>query len=265
MDDLAAELRGLSVYEAKRKISLLGHRVGELNYVESPVRRLTVLAAKSRPVSGSEIAAVDLTLSGTNPIKYLPGIYQGNEFLTRFLWVFQHLAYDTTAILDNLHRYFTPVDAPREFVEWIARWFGLNLDHLGADDASVILLQNAVPLYRWRGTARGLKALLKILTGVEPEIYENQMPYGPYVISGTDVTAHVLDPLTAKCSFTVHFPVEEQSFSTSLRAQVSQVLKSEKPAHAQCFVTYKAPDREPRKTMVVTDSSQLPGLDGMML
>ena len=263
--DLNTELYGLGIYQAKRKIELLGLKIGEIQYSESPIRRLTVLKARQRKSKNSSVPVVDLQLSGINPIKHLPSIYQNNDFLNKFLWVFQHLSYEITAVLDNLHLFLTPMEAPSDFVEWIATWFGLNIENLGDENSARLLLQNAVLLYRWRGTSKGLRAILKIVTGVEPEIFENSMPYGPYVISGGAVEGHVLNKLTANSYFTVYFPVEEHQFTPHIRARIVQIMKTEKPAHTQSYITYKIAEKAVRKSTVILDDTMLGGGDGMSI
>ena len=263
--DINSELYGLGIYHAKQKIQRMGFSLGNISYQESPIKRLMVLKAICREEADADIPMVDLHLTGSNPIKNLPSMYQSNDFLSRFLWVFQHMAYETTAILDNLHHFFTPMDAPNEFVEWIAAWFGLNLEHLGNEDTARFLLQNAVPLYRWRGTKKGLQAMLKIITGIEPIIEENSMPYGPYAIVGDGVEAHVLDRMTARNYFTVFFQVAEQHFSPQIRARIQDVIKTEKPAHTQCFLCYQVPEKPVRKTTVILADTMALGNDGMAI
>jgi len=75
--------------------------------------------------------------------------------------------------LDNLDAYFDPALAPRDFVSMLAAWVGLPLDDNWRDEQSRRLVAQAIEMYRWRGTCRGLTALIEAYTGVTPTITES--------------------------------------------------------------------------------------------
>ncbi len=252
---------GLNVFDALKRIEASGLSLGELSYVDSNVRRLTVLDIEPK---AKDSPCVDLTVAGLNPVRYLPSLYNSNDFLKRMLMVFQHVSYGTTTIMDNQYRYFTPMEAPMEFVRWMASWFGVSLDTAENDESTRLLVQYAVPLFRRRGTASGLRTILKIVTGIEPQILENTMPYGPYVISGSAIDAHVLDERTARSYFTVHFPVPEEKMGKERVMHISKLIQDEKPAHTECFVTFQAPEKAARKTTTIDDSTIMGQDDGII-
>jgi len=173
---------GLDIYRARKKILLEFPQLDEGNinirYVESPYPRFTVLNSTYNEEKG----AVDLEASSGNPIRHLPSNYQGNEFLRGFLMVFQHIANDTTITLDNMHEYFRPMESPSAFLPVLADWLGIHLDTLGGEEEVRRFLQYAIPLYRYRGTALGLRAHLAIVSGVVPEIIEGAVPYSAMLI-----------------------------------------------------------------------------------
>ena len=54
----------------------------------------------------------------------------------------------------------------------LASWVGLQIDDNWRDEQLRQLLARAVELHRWRGTLRGLTALVEAYTGATPDITE---------------------------------------------------------------------------------------------
>ena len=145
-------------------------------------------------------------------LQYLPAIYQGNDFLARFLRIFETLFAPVEDVADHPHDYFDPRLAPPDFLPWLASWVDLVLDENWPEARRRALIRRGVELYRWRGTARGLKAYLKIYTNLEPEIIEHLTPEdgGPFRFTV------VLRPGP-------HDALDE--------ARVRAIIEAEKPAH----------------------------------
>lgn len=143
---------------------------------------------------------------------YLPAIYREDDFLGRFLKVFQDILSPVESALDNLHYYFDPLMAPEEFLAWLASWIDLALDENWPIGKRRQLIRAGAELYRWRGTKRGLREYLRIYTGVEPEIVEHfaGSEKGPYHF---EVVLLLKDPAA----------LDER--------RVRQVITAEKPAH----------------------------------
>jgi phage tail-like protein len=154
-------------------------------------------------------------------LQYLPAIYQEDEFLGRFLMIFEDVLSPVERILENIHFYFDPMMAPEGFLPWLASWIDLVLDENWPIDNEKRrefikrqreLIKAGVELYRWRGTKRGLREYLRIYTGVESEIIEHfdENDGGPYRFT---VIIRVPDP---------------KSLDERL---VRRVINAEKPAH----------------------------------
>ena len=60
----------------------------------------------------------------------------------------------------------TPVPSPRQYLAWLASWFGLVLDPQWTPVQQRFLIRNVDRFYRWRGTPGGLMAIL--LTYLSP-------------------------------------------------------------------------------------------------
>ena len=102
----------------------------------------------------------------------LPAIYQEDPFTGRLTAAFDDVLASVILTLDNLDAYVDPALAPRDFVEWLAGWVGFPIGETWPEDRSRELVARAVELYRWRGTVKGLRDLLAVYTGIEPEVVD---------------------------------------------------------------------------------------------
>jgi phage tail-like protein len=95
------------------------------------------------------------------------------DFLGRFLLIAENLLASVEQTIDCIHAYFDPRLAPAEMLDWLGSWVALRLDETWPVAAQRELIAMATTLYRWRGTARGMRAHLRLLTGYEPTLVEN--------------------------------------------------------------------------------------------
>jgi phage tail-like protein len=253
---------GLDIYQARKKIMQdfpqLNEKKIDIRYVESPYPRFTVLKSAYDEASG----LIELEASSGNPIRHLPSNYQNNEFLRGFLMVFQHVINDTTITLDNMNEYFRPMESPASFLPVLADWLGIHLDTLGGEDEVRHFLQYAIPLYRYRGTALGLRAHLAIVSGVVPEILEGVTPYPAMLIDvNAQAESSLMDSEDNKNSFTIHFPVLRSKFSDTLIRRLSLIVQGEKPVHAKAYITFEAAKKK-RRDITVIDTDTVMGMDG---
>ncbi len=149
-------------------------------------------------------------------LKYLPAFLGGNEFLGRFLLIFEQILTPLDRQIDQLYQYFDPRLAPPDFLPWLASWLGLVLDERWPEGQRRELIRAAVELYEWRGTRRGLSEFLRLYTGFTPEIVE------PGVGKG------------AKADQAHRFIVRIKSSEPDKldRALLMSIIDLEKPAHA---------------------------------
>ncbi|MQA25119.1 MAG: phage tail protein [Micromonosporaceae bacterium] len=115
-------------------------------------------------------------------LRGLPSIYHDQDFTRRFTAAFDEALAPVFTTLDCLETYLDPALAPPDFVEWLAHWVGV-VAQLPVDERHRRrLVASAADLYSWRGTVRGLRETVRLLTGAEPEIVEPGQPgsSGPY-------------------------------------------------------------------------------------
>ena len=175
-------------------------------------------------------------------LQYLPTIYQEANrearrnsaeyepppFFERFLRGFEEAMDPTQQLLAGMADIFGARSTPPEFVAWLATWVALALDENWPELKRRRLIREAVELYRWRGTRRGLSRYLEIYAGVSPQIDDQPfegMRLGEATLLGRDTTLGNVPPHT----FVVTLGVPEPD---RLNAQIiHDIIRAEKPAH----------------------------------
>lgn len=125
------------------------------------------------------LAGLEVEFPRVTYLQYLPAVYQtevGNrDFLERFLALFEAGLSSIEAKLDHWEMYLDPRTtpaAPRDFLSWLAGWVGFTFSPAWPEATRRRLLQAVPELYRRRGTASGLKLLLKLALNLEVQIRE---------------------------------------------------------------------------------------------
>ncbi len=184
---------------------------------------------------------VSITISAKSRyLKYLPALYEADDFMGRFLMLFESFWGPLENQIDNLWYYFDPLLTPAPLLPWLASWFHLTLDERWPEDARRRLIKSAIKLYRMRGH-RGLVAYLRAITGVEPQITEHFASnfvlgrgarLGPNFALGMGNLPHTitvtlaLPPLPASGD-----PETDRRRARRRRRMIEQIIEAEKPAH----------------------------------
>lgn len=97
-----------------------------------------------------------------------------DDFFRRFLGIFQTMADSVVEHVDNLNLLLDPTVSPPSMVSYLGSWLGEDLPY---DTLDELVLRRwvgqAANLLRWRGTARGLEALLELLTQRPVEVIDS--------------------------------------------------------------------------------------------
>ncbi|MBD2576477.1 phage tail protein [Oscillatoria sp. FACHB-1406] len=103
-------------------------------------------------------------------INYLPALYGEIDFVRRLISLFEQAFDPTIQTLDTLWAYLDPLTAPRAMLPFLAKyWVAFPLDPRWNIKEQRRLIRNAIKLYRWRGTRRGLLFYLRLYTGLDLE------------------------------------------------------------------------------------------------
>ena len=248
---------GLDLFAAKNRLFSLYPDLKEedieITYQESDYRRFVVTDCK---ILNNQ--KVMLYATSKNAVHYLPSNFQENDFLSRYLMVFQHLKNDISIKIDNINELFRPMHCPSDFLPVLANWLGINVELLGTEEKRRLFLQYAIPLFKLRGTALGLKVYVYILTGIVPEIIEGYVPYSRLdILDNTDVRGGIFNREGDAAVFTVSFPVEKEYFDENLIKRLSLLLQQEKPVNTDCYICFKKKKVRPRKKTTIDGKSTM--------
>lgn len=246
------EVTGMPLRKAKLLVENAGLELDAILFAESYEERNTVLA--QRPARGQMIYVgekVSLTVSRESYVKWLPSIYQrsdvtGRNFLRDLLWITQHLFGGIEDVLDVIHVYFDPHEAPEEFLPWLASWMAMVLEEDWPTEKKRKLVKKAIELYKLRGTVKGLKLFISLFTGHEPEIIENDWPFrgcrvGVTSLIGIDTI--ILPPVNRSHTFLVEMPVTYKDVSIESVIRLHEIIQMEKPAHTSYCLRFLAEQR----------------------
>lgn len=170
-------------------------------------------------------------------LRYLPAVYQeSDEFMGRFLMLFESFWGPIVERVDQISRYFDPRTAPPDLLPWLATWVNLTLDPRWPEARRRRLLQAAVPLYRQRGTKAGLQEYLEIFADARPRIIEHGGQNFRLGSAGRLGREMALGTANQPHTFTVVLPVPAEIAADPRRAQehrqaVAAIIAAEKPAH----------------------------------
>lgn len=246
------EVTGMPLRKAKLLIENAGLELDAILFAESYEERNIVLAQK--PSRGQMIykgEKVSLTVSRESYVKWLPSIYQrsdvtGRNFLRDMLWITQHLFGDIEDVLDVIHVYFDPHEAPEEFLPWLASWMAMVLEEDWPTEKKRKLTKKAIELYKLRGTVKGLKLFISLFTGHEPEIIENDWPFRGCRIGVTSlvgIDTIILPPVNRSHTFLVEMPVTYKDVSIEAVIRLHEIIQMEKPAHTSYCLRFLAEER----------------------
>ena len=107
-------------------------------------------------------------------LKYLPEIYESDDFTSRFLMLFESFWKPISSQIDHVETYFDPLLTPDDFLPWLASWLGLPIDNQLPIERNRMLIESAMELSQRRGTISAFKKYLEIYTAGHVEIVERR-------------------------------------------------------------------------------------------
>ena len=92
----------------------------------------------------------------------LPAVYQESDFGMRFIGGLEELLDPIVAVLDALPAHFNPDHAPRDVLNLLAAWLGVDLDESQEIRHQREMVRRAADLGRKRGTVAGMELALSL-------------------------------------------------------------------------------------------------------
>lgn len=110
-----------------------------------------------------------------------------DDFFVRFVSIFQHVATTIMEDVDNLENVVDVTVAPTPMVRWLGSWIGVDsVDASLPHDVQRKIVRTSAKMLAWRGTGRGLRQFLELMSGGLVEIEdsggvfaEGTAPMGP--------------------------------------------------------------------------------------
>lgn len=186
------------------------------------------------------IRAVEIGGPRASSLRYLPAPFhqdpESRAFLDRLLAYFDTMLARPAAIGRSFPAYLDPEAAPvGAFLDWLGGWFDWSFLAAWPEATRRAMLAQAIPHFRARGTAKGLRQLLQWHTGVAdpfPVIIEHfrlrDRPAAPPLHIG----GFALAPAAADLAH--HFTLVLPAAVVADRAQLEALIEAQKPAHTRC-------------------------------
>lgn len=152
----------------------------------------------------------------------LPSIYQEDDFVRRWMAGFDVVLAPIVSVLDNVEAYFDPMLAPDDFVEYLASWVGIELDETWNESARRTLVSRAVELVKISGTLEGMRQLILIYTGIEPELREG---------GGCSVSTEPNGSLPGEANGILEVVLRTSEPERIDLSRLSRLIEAAKPAH----------------------------------
>ena len=180
-------------------------------------------------------------------LEYLPALFEQDDFIGRFLMLFESFWGPIDLQIDSTPNYLDPALTPARFLPWLAEWFDLEFDDTWSEAQQRELLRNIMWLYRRRGTRVALQRYLEIYTQQPVEITERRaknLKLGPTARLGVGVALgsgnvpHTfvvrvrLPALTPPAGLDAAAAAKEVArLEGQRRARLERLIEADKPAH----------------------------------
>ena len=165
-------------------------------------------------------------LQPSSYLQYLPALYWKDMFLGRFLRIFEDVLSPVQGVVNGLPDQFDPAVSSPSMLDLMAEWVGTE----GPPGIGAIawrrLVRSGMELHRWRGTKRGLRMALEIVTGHRPFITE----FSQGLVLGNDASLGLNTGLQSGIPLTFHvaFACRESEVDAVV---LRDTIHRYKPAH----------------------------------
>lgn len=167
-------------------------------------------------------------------LRYLPALYWKDPFLGRFLRIFEDVLSPIQRNVNGLPDQFDPAVSSSPMLALLAEWVGE--EHLDAlpDDRFRKLVKNALLLHQWRGTKRGVRMAVEIVTAQKVMITE----YSPGLVLGSDSSLGLNTSLQPGNAMTFNVALDCNQSAVDMTI-LHATIRKHKPAHVLYTVSFR--------------------------
>lgn len=97
-------------------------------------------------------------------LSFVPALYREVDFIGRFLKIFEEAFEPAVQAMDVLWAYLDPLTAPQALLPFLAYWVAWPINPRWSTQKQRRLIRQALDIYRWRGTRKGLRLYLHLYT-----------------------------------------------------------------------------------------------------
>jgi phage tail-like protein len=167
----------------------------------------------------------------------LPSLYAEGDFGMRFVGALETLLDPIVAMLDALPEHFDPDYAPRDILNLLSAWLGVDLDESQPITVQRDTIRRAAELGRRRGTKGGMELALSLAFPDVPLRVEDDGGV-VYSMKGERVESK-LPQFVVYCDK----PVDEKT-----QAAIARCIEQFKPVHTAYRLRVKAPKKKPSES-----------------
>jgi phage tail-like protein len=159
----------------------------------------------------------------------LPAVYQEGDFGMRFIGALETLLDPIVAVLDALPAHFSADHAPRDILDLLSAWLGVDLDESQTPAQRREMLRQAAELGRRRGTRAGMELALSLMFPKLPLRVEDQ--------GGVRIDPPEEGMKAAAATFIVYC---DKPIAEDTQAAVARCIEQYKPVHTTYRLRVKA-------------------------
>ena len=180
---------------------------------------------------------IRLGVPGRSLLRRLPSIFEttdaaGGHFLRGLLHVPAHILCETESRMRELPALLDPSIAPAAALPWLSRLVGLPPGSGLPPGRLRATVARAPEIWRWRGTARGLRLGLEALLGWDGVRIDERSPSRLPRIG----EARVVRSPGERAIVLIHAPRRRSALTGPERAGLRRAIRLLAPAHARCEV-----------------------------
>lgn len=167
-------------------------------------------------------------------LNYLPALYRKDPFIGRFLRIFEDVLSPIQRNVNGLPDQFDPAVSSSPMLELLARWVGEAKSDALPDERFRKLVKNALTLHQWRGTKRGVRLAVEIVTGKKAFITE----YSPGLVLGDGASLGLNTSLQTGSAMSFNVALDCNSSEVDMTL-LHATIRRHKPAHVLYTVSFR--------------------------